>query len=112
MSITPRAKRAQRVVRKHSHSTAQVECLHCESTQIVDCDEDGSAAIEQWPCQGSDDCTAMLCDDCPQFQCECCGLYSCIEHTNIVQGETVCAICAKEILSEDVPTLVTESVVA
>jgi hypothetical protein len=80
-------------VRKVRANTADVECLACGTVQRVDRDEDGDASIEQWPCQGSDECTARLCSEC-RVQCIACGLWSCAEHIE----DRECEICRSTVL--------------
>jgi hypothetical protein len=98
---TARSAKSQRVIRTVGRNHAIVECCHCDSCQTVDRDEDGAGGIEQWPCEGSPNCSEMLCEDCRAI-CDICGLSSCAEHLKLQEGEKVCEICAAEENSEDI----------
>jgi len=98
---TARAAKSQRIVGTRGANYLLVECAHCESSQVVDCDEDGSGSIELWPCEGSPNCSEMLCEDCRAI-CDICGLSSCAEHLKLQEDEMVCEICAAEENSEDI----------
>jgi hypothetical protein len=87
----------QRVLRS-GRVTSEVECLACGTVHRVDTDEDGDAAIDQVPCQGSDDCTARLCDECRR-QCAYCDLYTCASH---LDDRGMCECCrAQQDCAED-----------
>lgn len=68
-------------------------CPNCHETQPVDVDEMG-AALDLVPCSGNDTCTKKLCPLC-RVKLDCCGnLFACEEHSQEVDGEKVCALCA------------------
>lgn len=89
-NTTLRMEQAQRI-KDVRGSVADIECLSCHITQTVERDEDG-ASIEQWPCEGSDACTKMLCRLC-RVVCGRCGQSTCSEHLAILDGELMCEIC-------------------
>lgn len=71
-----------------------IECLACNVSHptTMRSVKQHDAEIEQWPCQGSNDCDAMLCDHCRKT-CGSCGLASCESHLQPVDGDMYCQIC-------------------
>jgi len=70
-----------------------------------DCACCGGKALDSVPCQGSDSCSARICDSCKNtHQCDECGLYACGEHLGAepyLDGDKLamhhaCAICQAE----------------
>jgi hypothetical protein len=91
---TDRTEQTQRIVSVNSQS-AVVECRSCYTLHRVERDEDG-ASIEQWPCEGSDACTKMLCGECRNV-CARCGQSTCSEHLAALDGEVMCEVCRESL---------------
>ena len=80
-----------------------IECIHCGAQanftrdQVLRDSLDSiiDEALDLVPCQGSDDCTTMLCRDCVT-KCDSCDLPTCAEHLAPPAddvSEKFCAIC-------------------
>lgn len=93
--MTARAAQSQRIVRAIGKRGVEVECLNCWTRFSVDAGDDGDGEVDQVPCEGSDNCTVMLCPAC-KTTCPLCGNATCLDHVEEFQGERMCECCRKE----------------
>lgn len=81
-----------------SYGSSSIQCLHCQTMQTVQLDEEGGR-IDQTPCHAPG-CKVQLCEHCPQFLCSDCGLAYCTDHRIRMSGLELCAGCAAVIVKD------------
>ena len=76
-------------------------CNHCGASKTFTREQmrRDRPELDMVPCQGSDQCTAMLCPTCRR-ECPTCGNFTCREHLHEFDGEDSCEVCRMQRVAE------------